>query len=369
VNHVVSKRNACDEIVKRLERNTAAGAYLSQVFADWLDLTHATLAALPAHAASAAANGQLAEDTPETQALFARCKARYPQDWAWTNFREAFQILLDSAEGFWSPDANRRSKRVGAVVDATTDDAYGWDTIGAAYMLTSAKEHAGQFFTPWSIAELMAQMTIQDGAEEINDRLRQAHRAASARDGANSHVLTATILAGLAVPADEARAYFLTRVLPLIITDFDPITICDPCIGSGVTMLAAARQFPVWAVQTGLVQLYGMDIDVACVKMAQVNFMLYGINGFGLQCALTATPRQLASLPEPFQQAYTLAQEANANGDADLVEEIADTLRVQQALFDVDEFTQRVTTRPHAAVQRAQPQTEPIEQFTIWRDE
>ena len=70
------------EILKLLERNTAAGAYLSQVFTDWLDLTHATLAALPAHAASASrrsdAAGTLAEDTPETQALFARCRSRYP---------------------------------------------------------------------------------------------------------------------------------------------------------------------------------------------------------------------------------------------------------------------------------------------------
>ena len=63
MNHAVSKpvskpkaRDACDEILKLLERNTAAGAYLSQVFTDWLDLTHATLAALPAHAASAAAD-------------------------------------------------------------------------------------------------------------------------------------------------------------------------------------------------------------------------------------------------------------------------------------------------------------------------
>ena len=56
------------EILKLLERNTAAGAYLSQVFTDWLDITHATLAALPAHAASAASKrsdaGTLAEDTP-----------------------------------------------------------------------------------------------------------------------------------------------------------------------------------------------------------------------------------------------------------------------------------------------------------------
>jgi hypothetical protein len=38
--------DACDWILKLLERNTAVGVYLSQVFTDWLDLTHATLAAV-----------------------------------------------------------------------------------------------------------------------------------------------------------------------------------------------------------------------------------------------------------------------------------------------------------------------------------
>ena len=90
----------------------------------------------------------------------------------------------------------------------------------------------------------MARMMIPDGAQEITDRLRQAQRIATARDDANSHLLAATILAGLAVPEDETRTYFLTRILPLIAADFDPITICDPCIGSGVMLLAAARQFP-----------------------------------------------------------------------------------------------------------------------------
>ena len=219
--------NACTEIVKRLERNTAAGAYLSQVFTDWLDLTHASLAALPAHAASvatsASATGALAEDTspgqvewpgdtPETQALFARCRARYPQKWAWTNFHEAFHILLDSTEGFWDPDAGHH-------------ESHGWDTLGAVYMQTSAKEHAGQFFTPWDVAETMARMTIFDGAQEITDRLRQAQQRASARNDANAHLLTATILTGLVVPEDEAHEYFLTQILPLIVADLDPITI------------------------------------------------------------------------------------------------------------------------------------------------
>jgi hypothetical protein len=343
------------EILKLLERNTAAGAYLSQVFADWLDITHASLAALPAHAASAASKrsdaGTLAEDTPETQALFARCRSRYPRPEYWQRFQQAFHFLLDSTEGFWDLNSG----------------AGDWDTIGAVYMLTAYKKHSGQYFTPWEVAQLMAQMMIPNGAQEINDRLRQAQRIAGARDDANSHLLAATILAGLAVPEEQTQSYFLTRILPLIVADFEPITICDPCVGSGVMLLAGARQFPAWAAQAGLVQLYGMDIDQTCVTMAQVNMMLYGINGFGLQCALTATPRQLAGLPEPFEQAYTLAQEAQTAGDTDLVEEIADTLRVQQALFDVDEFTQRVQTRPRATVQRPRPQPEDA-QLTMWRE-
>jgi hypothetical protein len=121
-----------------------------------------------------------------------------------------------------------------------------------------------------------------------------------------------------------------------------------------------------------------MDIDQTCVTMAQVNMMLYGLNGVSLHSALTATPRQLASLPEPLQQAYALAQEAQAAGNTDLVAEIADTLRVQQALFDVDQFTQspdatgiggqRTASRPRATVQRPRPQPEAA-QLIEWRDE
>lgn len=321
--------DACDEIVKRLQRNTAAGAYLSQVFADWLDLTHACLTALPAHYASITTLGQPAEDRDEAKAVFARCRARYPQPWAWTNFSEALGLLIDSADGFWTAGNNQ-------------SNSYGWDVIGAVYMQTSAKEHAGQFFTPWSIAALMAQMTIPDGAQEIADRLRQAQQRASARKDANACLLDAALIVSLALPADQMRDYFMTRILPLIAADFDPITICDPCVGSGVMLLAAARQFPAWAAQAGLVRFFGMDIDQTCVTMAQVNMMLYGLNPTGLEFALTATPRQLATLPEPFQQAYTLAQEAQANGDADLVAEIADTLRLQQTLFDPEPYAVQV---------------------------
>ena len=170
-------------------------------------------------------------------------------------------------------------------------------------------------------------------------------------------------------PALRARGanatYFLSRILPLIAGDFDPITICDPCCGSGVMLLAGARQFPAWAAQAGLVQLYGMDIDQTCITMAQVNMMLYGLNGGVAQRPdrHAAPARQLA---RTVRAAYTLAQEANANGDTDLVEEIANTFRVQQALFDVDQFAQRMESRPRATVQRPRPQPEDAQLIIPW---
>ena len=46
-------------------------------------------------------------------------------------------------------------------------------------------------------------------------------------------------------------------------------------------LLAAAAQLPREAVQRGWVRFYGQDIDATCVKMAQANTMLYGLNGWG----------------------------------------------------------------------------------------
>ena len=115
--------NHVREILKRLERNTAAGAYLSQVFTDWLDITHATLSAIPRHVESVTTTGQLAEDTspgqlngrdtPEAATMFARFRARYPQAWAWQTFSEAFHILLESTEGFWNTMSRRQTPTAG----------------------------------------------------------------------------------------------------------------------------------------------------------------------------------------------------------------------------------------------------------------
>ena len=47
-----------------------------------------------------------------------------------------------------------------------------------------------------------------------------------------------------------------------------------------------------------------MDIDATCVKMAQINMMIYGLNGFNLKTALALTEADFEGIPEPFQSAY-----------------------------------------------------------------
>ena len=160
-------------------------------------------------------------------------------------------------------------------------------------------------------------------------------------------MLEVAIMLSAALPDkdEDYLAYGDNYVFPLLRPFADPITICDPCVGSGVMLLTATRRFPQWAFRHGFVQLYGVDIDATCVKMCQANLMLYGLTGgFTAENALTAPAKVIESLPEPFVAAYQLAREADEAGQPEIVEEIAATLRLQQALFDPDEFVVQLQT-------------------------
>lgn len=88
-------------------------------------------------------------------------------------------------------------------------------------------------------------------------------------------------------------------------------------------------------VQLGLVRFFGQDIDFTCVRMAEINFRIYGFHGFWIKCALHLSGAELDAVPEPHQSAYREAQAAHANGDQQRVAEIARELRGQQMpLFD-----------------------------------
>ena len=73
-------------------------------------------------------------------------------------------------------------------------------------------------------------------------------------------------------------------------------------------VLAAASVCPRWAIDYNVVRFFGQDIDRTCVKMARVNMMLYGLNGYGLRlnAALHAPPAELVTavtLAKPDQDA------------------------------------------------------------------
>ncbi|GEM_PF-4689366 len=99
---------------------------------------------------------------------------------------------------------------------------------------------------------------------------------------------------------DEAHAWFVDRLIPAALPFIAPIQIHEPTVGSGVMLLAAASVVPGWANHFGIVQYHGMDVDPLCVEMACVQLKRYGLNGFGLRCAIAA--RGVAPLHgnEPF---------------------------------------------------------------------
>ena len=330
-----------DRIVRLLEKNTSAGHRLSSVFDDWLDLAHNSLASIPRHFASAVNEGKFAQETPEEAALFARLRAKYTHNSYWDNFGQAFGILLRNTEGFWDPKMAHPE----------------------ALRLRSARRslhaHVRQRARRPVLHPLVSRR--HDGPNDHRRRLRPSHPGPQGRPCQSHHERRRRLhhtclkwrscfVLGEAVPAlpdqdEDYLAYGDNYVFPLLRPFADPITICDPCVGSGVMLLTAARRFPQWAFRHGFVQLYGVDIDATCVKLCQANLMLYGLTGgFTAENALTAPAKVIESLPEPFVAAYQLAREADQAGQPEIVEEIAATLRLQQALFDPDEFVVQLQT-------------------------
>lgn len=98
------------------------------------------------------------------------------------------------------------------------------DVLGAAYMDVRSrwgKSRLGQYFTPWSVAVCMAQMVMHD------------------HDG-------------------------------------PPPSVCDPCVGAGITLLAARHVVNErWGVRAvSAMVCHGQDIDAVCVDMSKIQLNL-----------------------------------------------------------------------------------------------
>jgi hypothetical protein len=207
----------------------------------------------------------------------------------------------------------------------------GPDLIGQIYMTWAySRPGLGQYFTPWNVSLLMAKMLMTDAEKDLHSRLKTA-----AEKHADDPLVAGTMITSLALPDDPnvARDYFYNRVLPVLAPLAEPITACDPCIGSGIMMLALASQYPQWALNWGLIQFYGGDIDATCVKMSKINFILYGLTNHWLKAAYEMTAFEIKNvIPQPWRPYYTEAKEVYQDGNHQRVVDLAEEIhRYKQA--------------------------------------
>jgi hypothetical protein len=280
------------DLIKALNKAQYTGYRNSEIFDDWLAIVEATLERLPAHAASIAQTKRLAEDPPDVKKLFERLHEKYKPD-VWDCFAEAFAILTLGAESDWED-------YLGSVYMA-----WGYPSVGR-----------GQFFTPWNIAYCMAQINVGvDAEQQVHARIKAAIE--------KSPLAQAMLFAGCLIDdPGEAQRWYFEKVIPACAEFIEPITVCDPAVGSGVMLLAAASCYPRWVIDMGLVQFYGMDIDQTCVSMCKINCMLHGLNGYFIACAdASRTPFVAAlreTLPLEIDRAYSTAESLTLDERRDL---------------------------------------------------
>lgn len=127
----------------------------------------------------------------------------------------------------------------------------GPDIIGSVYMdLLSGRSnkwnYTAQYFTPWHVAYAMAQMS---GAGDLEAQFHAAVKPHLADDPA---LLALTLAAMIGGP--ERYWWWLSRAWPRLQAKIEPVRICDPCVGSGILLLAHAACHPLWLAQIGYVQ-------------------------------------------------------------------------------------------------------------------
>lgn len=124
------------------------------------------------------------------------------------------------------------AQMLGTVVMALEENP-NQDFLGRLYMNLNLGSHwHGQFFTPYHVSELMAKMTIGEGCRaEI-----------------------------------EEKGY---------------VSVCDPCVGAGAMLIAAATAFRKYKVNYHTSVLFiGQDIDSVVAKMAYIQISLLGCPGY-----------------------------------------------------------------------------------------
>lgn len=266
------RKHVAKAIMKRIEQlSCKTGRWYSQIFCDLVEATRQTLLMLPVHAQSLASTGRLAMDDEENQEFFKQLKDTYKQEGLGL-LSESMALLIDGADGDFQ------------------------DHLGDLYMEIRSSGHGkmlGQYFTPDAVAIAMSAIVLSDAPDLVTERLRAAGTAAE---------LASDEIEILAAGPDAGPSWL--ELFMKCRPHFKPVTMAEPSCGSGIMILAAARQFPLWAHRFGLVQFHLNDLDRTCAGMAHCNMLLNGLTAV-VTCgnALTADPpEQFGTSPAQFDR-------------------------------------------------------------------
>jgi hypothetical protein len=278
------------------------------LFEDWLSFTYFLLKETERKTACELVGQEFTPD-PEDVANLTRLDTTY--GWNGRNSSDTLQVFF----------------RAAAILMEAASTGYE-DVLGAVYMdFAYANSRAGQFFTPMHICRMMAEMTVLDGRA---DALERIYRVARRMEPLDQMMLYARL--GRALGQTDPQAQYIammTLLAPLMESGaIDPIAVYDPAVGSGAMLLATAACYPSWAIHSGLIQFFGQDIDFTCVRMAQVNLMLYGLNGAWVDCILMMNDADFAArVPDNWKPVYEPVREAHKNGDTAVVEQLTEAIK------------------------------------------
>lgn len=311
------------EIGKLLERVVNWGWRRNDVFDDWLDSLDMVLQRLPQNVAGLVDNG------------------RYPTDPQWMQTR--WEQMAERYANLWEEVYTILAQCVGIALNTAGDFT---DAVGDVYMTFAyPNPNTGQYFTPYPVCQMMVQFMVadKDTAERmVHNRVRRALYQGEENPQAILGQMGVLTGMALAKTPQEAHTHYLQRVVAPALQsgNLEPITICDPCVGSGRMLLAMAAQFPIWAIQSGIVQLFGQDIDPLCVKMAKVNLRLHGATGLWIKCAIPLEGVDFGQYVPVDPQVEQAAVAAHNDGDRDTLRNLSHQMRnqargQQMSMFDM----------------------------------
>lgn len=260
------------QIARLLEKCGYEGYAYIDIFRAFLDVIEISLDALPYfwnqvaayvrehQAACPPAVAATFKASDPIEARFAALKKRWkPQTLEY--FSEAYAILLTATTA-------------GVMAEGKPNYTYA-DCLGNVFMefvCPSDSKFRGQFFTPWTVARMMAEISLSEIAADLRAHI-DAELAAKSRYYKMAQVL------GI---AESMKWETKLALVDQLGAEFEPYDIADPAgCGSGIMLLASASLCPRWAIERRypIVRFFGMDIDATCVQMARINLRLYGLNG------------------------------------------------------------------------------------------